>query len=276
MPAFGDHAAQWSRVEVGGVHLAGDEEFVNGAQLRRRQSGRGPAARGSGYTHRRSRSSCAPFRQSPSIHISSTLRRDFTARMALVRSPEVLIAPNRRSLWPPGTWRTLRRPPRRVAVWSRRQQQLADAFAAGFCSVVCGRVQEADWPDACRVNRYVRGLGEDRADQVHVDPRPGDRTGARSSCVALAHPKRRGVRPRSGRAQDGLRAMVRHWHPENDGGVRHCGGGWTSRRDLRGPQIRAEHLVPDPIRRHPPFDQRRADVAHKRQRAAREDLDVIG
>jgi hypothetical protein len=48
------------------------------------------------------------------------------------------------------------------------------------------------------------------------------------------------------------------WHPENDGGVRHCGGGWTSRRDLRGPQIRGEHLVPDPIRRHPPLDQRHA------------------
>jgi hypothetical protein len=25
LPAFGHHAAQWSRVEVGGVHLAGDE-----------------------------------------------------------------------------------------------------------------------------------------------------------------------------------------------------------------------------------------------------------
>ena len=93
LPAFGHHAAQWSRVEVGGVHLAGDEEFVNGAQLRRRQSGRGPAARGSGYTHRRSRSSRPPLSAVAVDHISSTLRRDFTARTALIRSPEVLIGP---------------------------------------------------------------------------------------------------------------------------------------------------------------------------------------
>jgi hypothetical protein len=93
LPAFGHHAAQWSRVEVGGVHLAGDEEFVNGAQLRRRQSGRGPAARGSGYTHRRSRSSRPPLSAVAVDHISSTLRRDFTARTAPIRSPEVLIGP---------------------------------------------------------------------------------------------------------------------------------------------------------------------------------------
>ena len=29
----------------------------------------------------------------------------------------------------------------------------------GFCAVAA----EADWPDAYRVNRYVRGLGEDKS-----------------------------------------------------------------------------------------------------------------
>lgn len=44
---------------VGSVHLAGNKEVVNGAQRRRRQPGRGPAARVLRDTHRRSRSSRA-------------------------------------------------------------------------------------------------------------------------------------------------------------------------------------------------------------------------
>ena len=134
-------------------------------------------------------------------------------------------------------------------------------------------------PGPARRSEARRRVPTDR-DELLPQPwknRPGDRTGARARHMSpwrtLSDAGSASIRPAPRTA---CARWSAHWHRENDGGVRHCGGGWTSRRDPRGPQIRAEHLVPDPIRRHPPFDQRGADVAHKWQRAAREDLDVVG
>ena len=74
-PALGHDATQWGGVQI---NLAGDEELVDGAQRRRRQPGRCPAARGLRGSHRRSRSShVAQFVQvdARGRHDSPNLRR---------------------------------------------------------------------------------------------------------------------------------------------------------------------------------------------------------
>jgi hypothetical protein len=70
-------------------------------------------------------------------------------------------------------------------------------------------------PGPARRSEARRRVPTDR-DELLPQPwknRPGDRTGARASCVALAHPKRRGFGLDPASAEDGLRAMVRALAP---------------------------------------------------------------
>ena len=71
-PALRDHASQWRRVEIGGVDLTGDEEFVNCAHVRCGRRGPGPAARRLRPAHPRSRSSRAAH-QRWSRRVAATL-----------------------------------------------------------------------------------------------------------------------------------------------------------------------------------------------------------